>query len=360
MSHRIRHLGAAALIAPLAAIAVAAPASADDHQNGTMIYTETNAASGNTILAFRATGGTLTNVGSYATGGLGAGTGLGSQGAVVVAGHRLLAVNAGSDQLSLFDIEDDGALTLTDVESSGGRRPISVTVDGKSVYVVNAGDRTVSGFQIRNDSLVAIPGSTQSLPGNGAAQISFDRTGKRLIVTEKATSTIDVLPVRNGVAGPAVSNLSTGVTPFGFAVDRRNHVIVSNAAGGAAGASSLSSYDVSGKTGLTSISPAVATTQTAACWVALTEDGQTAFMTNTGSGSISSYAIGRDGTLSLAQAVAASPGAGPVDLAVEDDELFTLASGAHMITAHHIDDDGSLVADGQVTVPVGVVGLATA
>lgn len=326
----------------------------------TTTYTQTNAASGNEILAYRQANGSLTQVASYDTGGAGSGNGLGSQGAVTISGRWLLAVNAGSDSLTLFRVGPHGTLQLADVEPTGGDLPVSVTVRGNVVYVLNAGDSTVSGFRIRGRELVAIRHSLQSLPGNGGAQISFDRTGRRLVVSEKATNTIDVLPVRLGVAGAAVSNPSSGETPFGFAIDRRNHIVVSNAAGGADGASSLSSYRFTGRATITPVSEAVGTTQTAACWVELSADGRYAFTTNAGSGTISSYRVGRDGELTLAEAVAAAPGAGPLDMVVVGDELYTLNNGSHTITVHDVSRTGTLSPAGEVAVPAGIVGLAAA
>jgi 6-phosphogluconolactonase len=354
------------LVAPLVTLTYAGTASADDghhdhhrHDRDATIYTETNAASGNAVLAIQTVDGALTTVGSFATGGLGSDTGLGSQGAVVSDGDHLLAVNAGSNQVSLFEIERDGTLTLGDVESSGGINPVSVTINDNVAYVVNAGDSTISGFRIRHDRLEQIDGSNQSLTGSGAAQISFDADGKRLVVTEKATSTIDVFAVnRRGVAGAAVPTASAGETPFGFAIDDRDHVIVSNAAAGAAGASSVSSYRLTRKSGVETISPEVADTQTAACWIALSDNQKYAYTTNAGSGSISSYRLGRNGSLRLLQAIAAAPGAGPNDMVEAGGSLFTLNSGSHTITDHSIGGDGSLTLDGAVSVPTGVVGLA--
>jgi 6-phosphogluconolactonase (cycloisomerase 2 family) len=356
-----------ALIAPLVTLTYAGTASADDghadrhanHDGVTTIYTETNATTGNEVLAFQNIDGNLVSIGSFATGGLGSGTGLGSQGAVVSDGRHLLAANAGSNQVSLFGIEADGSLSLGDVESSGGINPVSVAVNDDVAYVVNAGDSTISGFRIRHDQLELIAGSTQSLSGVGAAQISFDAAGKRLVVTEKATSTIDVFAVnRYGVAGPGVAEPSAGTTPFGFAIDDRNHVIVSNAAGGAVGGSSVSSYRFAALTGLQPISPEIADGQTAACWIALSEDQRYAYTTNAGSGSISSYRLGRNGSLQLLQAIAATPGAGPNDIVEADDSLFTLNNGSHTISTHAIGGDGSLSLEGSLTVPSGVAGLA--
>ena len=353
-----RSLVATALIAPLALFGLANNAAAGESTEST-IYTQTNATAGNQILAFQNVNGVLTATGAYSTGGLGSGNGLGSQGAIVTSDHRLVAVNAGSNQVSLFTISSNGALKLRSVASSNGVRPISVTVHDDLVYVVNGSSRNVTGFRIDDNQLAPIAGSTQALPGNGAAQISFDNYGTRLVVAEKATNTLDVLPVSaNGVAGAAVSNPSTGQTPFGFAIDKSNHVIVSNAAGGAAGASSLSSYSFAGATGLAPISSAVASTQSAACWVALSADSKFAYSTNTGSGTISSYTVGNDGTLTLLKAVALSPGSGPLDMVTVGRSVFTLAGAVHTISVAAIGSTGALTGGSGVPVPTGVVGLA--
>ncbi len=322
------------------------------------VYTETNAASGNEIVALQEVHGALQQVASYAAGGTGTGAGLGSQGAVTASDEFLFAVDAGSNQLSVFHISDTGALHRTDVVATGGSTPVSLAVHDNLVYVLNGGDGSVTGFRLRDDGRLAALGVHRALPGAGAAQIAFDRTGSRLIVTEKATNTIDVLPVADGVAGPAVSNASSGQTPFGFAVDSHNRVIVSNAAGGASGASSLTSYELTGATGLTTISPTVPDTQSAACWVVLSGNGRFAYTTNTGSGSISSYRLAPDGSLRLLQAVAASPGSGPIDMALAGHVLYTLNSGSHTVTTDLIGRQGRLTPAASAAVPVGSVGLA--
>ena len=80
------------------------------------VYTLTNAPGGNAVIAFRrAADGALTSIGTFATGGLGAGGGvdpLVSQYAVVLSGDHdaLFAVDAGSDQVSSFRVNADGSL----------------------------------------------------------------------------------------------------------------------------------------------------------------------------------------------------------------------------------------------------------
>jgi hypothetical protein len=79
--------------------------------------------------------------------------------------------------------------------------------------------------------------------------------------------------------------------------------------------------------------------------------------TNAGSGSISSYSLNRSGEISLLQATAALPGAGPVDMSVVGDTLFTLSGGAHTVTTATVGSGGVLGIGQSVTVPAGVVGL---
>jgi 6-phosphogluconolactonase len=255
---------------------------------------------------------------------------------------------------------------LTDVVDSGGIMPISLTFHGRTFYVLNAdGSGNISGFTLRNNgTLTPLHGSTQPLSNRGVghspepAQISFHPGGNLLVVTEKATNLIVTYEVDNGIAGPPLTHPSAGMTPFGFAFDRHGLLIVSEAAGGAPGASTMSSYQVNDDE-FEVISPAVATTQTAACWVLISKDGKYAYDTNTGSDSISSFLIGKDGSLTLLDAQAGLR-AMAIDMALTNDGRFLLAIGAgsSMTHAFEVKADGSLVPIGEVSVPAGSVGLA--
>src|SRR6266508_5394096 len=86
---------------------------------------------------------------------------------------------------------------------------------------------------------------------------------------------------------------SAGPTPFGFAFGKRQRLFVSEAAGGDLDASSASAYRLDKDGTLTLIQGPVPTTETAACWLVVSKDGQFAYVTNTGSGSISGYRVGR-------------------------------------------------------------------
>jgi 6-phosphogluconolactonase len=154
-----------------------------------------------------------------------------------------------------------------------------------------------------------------------------------------------------------------GQTPFGFAFDEGAHLIVSEAFGVAPNASALSSYGVAPDGSISTISPLVATEQTAACWVVVTGNGKFAYTTNTGSGSISTYQVGRDGSISLLASVGANTGEGstPTDLALSEQsrQLFVLNSGARTVGAYRVRRDGGLVpVDVVGGLPAGSTGLA--
>jgi 6-phosphogluconolactonase len=335
------------------------------------LYTMTNAADGNKILVFdRLHDGRLRFAGAVRTGGTGTGGGLGNQGGVTLSRNErwLLAVNAGSNSISVFQVHRHG-LKLVERQSSGGTRPVSVTERRGLVYVLNHGNDTITGFRLRpNGTLTPIDDSTRSLSGAGTdpAQISFTRDGDALVVTEKATNMITTFEVdRDGRPGAAQPQQSNGQTPFGFAAGRRDQLFVSEAFGGAVDASALSSYEIDRQGRLGVISGSVGTNQTAACWVALTPNGRYAYVTNTGSGSVSGYAIDFDGTIALldedGRTGDTGDGSSPIDLAVTDDGafLYTLNGGNGTIGVFAIRRDGSLRPLPFLSgLPSGVNGLA--
>jgi len=335
----------------------------------TVLYTSSNASAGNAVIEIgQADDGSLSILGSYPTGGAGTDTGLGNQGAIAVDGDFLFVINAGSDEVSSFRRLDTG-LSLVSTVPSGGARPVSLTVDRDVLYVLNAGSDNIAGFFVSEEgALSAISGSSRPLSGVGTApaQISFSKDGRVLVVTEKATNNLLSFPVRrDGLTGSAQVFPSPGQTPFGFAVTKGRRILVSEAAGGAAGASSVTSWRVSPQATLTVLDPVEPTLQAAACWVAVTPDGRFAFTTNTGSGTISAYRV-RGDDLSLVdadgQAASTGPGSAPIDMVISPDGRFlhSLNGGADEIGSFRIGQDGSLTPVGTLPgLPDRATGLAS-
>jgi 6-phosphogluconolactonase len=335
----------------------------------TNVYTLSNVASGNTILRFAARGnGPLTMTGEFPTGGNGSGSGLGSQGALVRRGHLFFAVNAGSDEVSVLRETGSGLTMITKV-ASGGVMPISLTVHGDLLYVLNAGgEGNITGFRgAASGHLLMIGGSSRPLSGSGVgpAQVEFNPGGRVLVVTEKATNKIDTYRVGFGgmAVGPNVQN-STGDTPFGFEFTPRGQLIVSDAFGGAAGLSALSSYHVEFSGALDLITGPVNNGQAAACWVVVTDNGRFTYTTNAGTNNISGYRVRRDGGLVLLPdgGVTAPSDASPIDASLSDGSriLFVLNAGGHSITSYGVNGvTGALAPLGKATgLPASAAGLA--
>jgi 6-phosphogluconolactonase len=355
-----------------ALLATAVGASAQENDNHPTIYTMTNAADGNAVVAFaRSETGELTPDGTYPTGGNGNGAGLGSQGSLILTdnGRWLFAVNAGSNSISVFRVTP-GGLHLRDVVASGGEMPISVTVHGRMVYVLNAGGAgNISGFLFHpNGQLQPLDGSTRPLSGAGVgpAQVQFTNDGTMLIVTEKATNKIDVFLMDvNGRPTMPVVNDSHGMTPFGFDIKPDGTLVVSEAFGGAVDGSAMSSYQIALDGTLQLVSATVPTTETAACWVEITPDGHYAYTTNNGSGSVSGYSVGDDGSLNLlnadGQTGLTGDGSSPIDVIQAGDGqfLYILNAGDDSISIFGVNPDGSLTDIGKVTgLGASTVGLA--
>lgn len=328
------------------------------------VFTVSNEAEGNRVLAFKVQpDGALGSANAFATGGKGSGDSLGSQGALVLSHDRrfLLAVDAGSDELSVFEVHA-AHLKLRDRVASGGMRPISVTERCGLVYVVHAGSDDVMGFHLDDaGKLTPIEGSHRQLSGTGAgpAQISLSPDARTLIVTEKQHNVITTYRVdAYGKLSEPMVNASKGMTPFGFELTSRGVLIVSEAATG-----SMSSYALGGDQ-LAAISSAVPDNQKAPCWVEITADDRIAFTANAGSSSISAYDISSNGALRLRDERAAELGEGgtPLDLAFARDGrfLYALDRGHARIAGFEVHRRGELspVEASEQDLPEFTTGLA--
>src|SRR5438477_2636812 len=334
----------------------------------------------NTVAVFRrTTDGHLTAAGEFSTGGAGNPVAippdpptdpLASQGALVFgSGNQFLfAVNAGSNEISVLSVGRTG-LDLVDVVDSGGVRPISLTVHDNLLYVLNEGGTPkITGFTVGNDgTLTPLAGSTQPLiGGTGAdpAEVSFNNDGTLLVVTEKLGNRLDTYTVdQNGLPSTPINNASSGMTPFGFSFNNEDFLIVSEAFGGAPNQAAASSYS-SDPTGVLSvITGSLHNNQTASCWVVISNNLMRAIVSNTGSGTISTYNINGSGMLTLGNAVAANlgPNSAPRDMAlsVNGQILFVQSEGGQSVAVFHLENNGALTpVDTAGGLPFGAQGIA--
>ncbi len=312
------------------------------------VYAMTNAADGNEVIIFdRKANGDLTEVGPIATGGLGSGGGLdplGSQGSLVLSeDHRwLLAVNAGSDEISVFKVLPAGLL-LVDVVGSGGDFPVSITIYHDLVYVLNASTPNITAFTLSfAGELTPLAGSTRSLGSGAFAQVGFDPQGNNLVVTDKEDHEILVFSLESDgtPSTTPVTTQSSGLVPFGFIFDRRGHLLVSEAGSGAA-----SSYRILPDDTLDLITPSEPNNQTATCWIAGNKRGDV-FTSNTASSTVSAYKLlaGNGRLLLRDEAAYEAAGSRPIDMAITADGrfLYALDPGNGTVHMFRIDRDGGL------------------
>lgn len=364
-----------ALVAAVAAPAVAAAAPA--HHAG-YVYVNDNTARANTVAAFaRQADGRLTRLARspFNAGGAGTGSGLTSQGAIQVTsdGRYVLAVDAGSNEISVLKAHHGGDVQLVDVVSSHGIQPVSVAEHDGLVYVANAGagGSNYTGFTLNPDGqLRPLPGSTVPLPDNAQpGDVLFNSSGTNLIGARINSSQIDSFRVgRNGRLTPAPGSpfAAQGVGPFGseFRPTDPSQLFVSNAHDGA-GNGTVSAFSIAANGVLSSIGTSpFANQQTATCWVEITHDGEFLFAVNTASGSISRYSIARDGTLTLlgSTPISNQSGLGAVDarLSTDGETLYVNESQARAVGEFDVQG-GQLSEIGSVSLPAdaAAAGIAT-
>ena len=332
------------------------------------VYVNDNTTGTNTVAAFdRHADGTLTPTqGSpFAIGGAGTGAGIASQGALALSsdGRYLLAVDGGSDQISVARVLPNGALLPAGGPvSSNGANPVSIAVHNGLVYVANQGTATSTGQTNYTGFILdpfgglhALPGSTVTLPDAAKpGDVLFNADGTRLVGTEIASSAIDSFTVGflghlNPAPGsPFAAQSFVPAQGFGqlgseFSPVNPWQLFVSDAHVAAGGpAPGLVSSFTDGWNGvLTPIgSSPVSNDGTASCWVEISHDGRYVFVVNTASASISSYSIASDGALTFLQSTPIKgTGLGPEDARLSPDgtTLWVVDSGTDQVSAFSVN-----------------------
>ncbi|CAN5422485.1 hypothetical protein BH10ACT10_BH10ACT10_11600 [soil metagenome] len=321
-------------------------------------YVNDNTTGVNTVAGFdRHADGSLTPLAGspFAIGGAGLGRGLGSQGALQASpdGRYLLAVDAGSNQISVLRVGQHGVPTLVGrPHSSGGVQPVSLTISSKGlVYVANVGDggSNYTGFRLQEDGdLTAIPKSTVAVPeGSGVGDVLFNTTGDRVVGTRDNPSLIDSFAVTpNGrlVAAQGSPFAAQDLGPIGaeFRPTDPSQLFVSNAHAGA-GLGTVSAFRVSRSGVLDAVGPAYANGQTASCWVEISHDGKYLFSVNTASATVSSYSINPDGSLVLLGSTGFTNGSGAVDARLAPDgSTLSVTGGRGQVVSTFAVDGGQL------------------
>ena len=359
-------------IAAVAAFAVPANASAGGFSQfgpRPVVFVQNDSTTGNQVVAYdRAPNGTLTQAGTYSTGGVGgvlAGSvvdHLASQGSLTYdRRHGLLyAVNAGSNTVSVFGVIGD-RLFLRQVLPSYGSFPVSVTVHDDLVYVLNARDggsvqgyRELFGFVFpiaHSQRSLALPAVTTPEFVSTPGQVAFTPNGSQLVVTTKANgSSIDVFGVRfdGRLSAAPVVNPEPGAVPFAVDFDAAGHLVVTEA-----GTNAVATFSLASNGTITAIDTKL-TAQAATCWIA--QANGVFYASNAGSGSLSGYQSSLAGTLTPLGNTTTD--AGSVDAATTPDGhfLYVQTGAAGLVDEFSVNANGSLTAIGSIAVPNGIGG----
>lgn len=350
---------------PLTASAAVPARPAPVHGTTTgAVFVQTDDPRHNAVIAFdRGADGRLTRSANYSTGGKGAALDgavvdpLASQGSLTLdRAHDLLyAVNGGSDTLTVFAVRGS-LLQRLQVLPTHGDVPVSVSVSGSLVYVLNArSGGSISGYRVIGDHLIPLAGSTRSLglvPNANPeflqtpSQVAVTPDGSAVVVATKTHGKLLVFPLNGGRPSTSPVVTKSGTVPFALSFDRAGRLLVVDATGFA------TAYRVRPDGGVREVSSIGPTGQQAACWTVVVRG--TLYAANAGSNTISSFGI-RGGTLTIKQAVAAHTDGGPVDLAASRHGryLYQLSGATGVIDEFRVDRDGTLTSIGTVDTGLG-------
>jgi 6-phosphogluconolactonase (cycloisomerase 2 family) len=346
------------------------------------VFAMTNATEGNEIVVYsRASNGTISRLNNREkTRGLGIGVDTDTQGPLRRSPDNrfLYAVNPGSDNISVFEVEGTRIRFLQII--AAGDQPVSLTIHGNLLYSLDGSvaGNGIRGFRIAPDgTLTELPNSFRMLSSPIAVpgEVKFSPDGRTILVTQKTTNVlltpqnaIDAFSIGDdGYASQMpIRNASFGLRPFSLAFRNDGKLVVVEAFNAAMGMSATSSYQLNPNGTITVISGSIPNGQTDVCWVLITNDGRYVYAANFGSGTISSYSLSPSGTLTLLNGVAAFLGdmSQPVDIDLSADGryLYQLLRGTGAVAAFRIEANGALTSLGMVTggLPVanGASGLA--
>lgn len=275
--------------------------------HGETLYTMTNVAGPNAVAAFNVDPetGRLQFQALYPTGGIGnPNTVRSSQNAMVTDGNYLYVVNPGSNDISVFQINEHGTLTLMGPPMpSGGVRPVSLAVSRQGLmYVANQGDfattpANYSGFWSVEGHLSAVQNSKVDLTLNSKpSQVLFSDDGKFMVAARPAASTIDTFHVSDSGQLERLGEYPN--QPGAFAM-QFNPVIRHQLVFTLAFLPGSATYELTGSNELHPLSAAADPFAGDPCWLVIRNDGKALWLSGFFESGVSLHEIGPNGELTF-------------------------------------------------------------
>jgi 6-phosphogluconolactonase len=163
------------------------------------VYAMTNAAAGNAIVVYhRAANGQLTLVDTFPTYGLGSGDALASNSLILSPDNRwLFAVNAGSNDISFFKVDQDHLTLLQVVFFPGDSPVVSLTIHQNLLFVLHAGEAgNISWYKVVADGRLTL---IDEIDGN-AVDLAITPNGQYLYTVNAGDGSVGMFKIdqKNG------------------------------------------------------------------------------------------------------------------------------------------------------------------
>lgn len=185
--------------------------------SGDVLYVTGQGSLGGVVEVFSVSAGSLTFVGSFATGTFPNGMAISSS------GSYLYVANSGSDNISEYSIASDGSLSPLTGSPLGEAylSPTSLLIDksGKYLYVANEGSSNVAAYSIGSDGSLTLLTNSPFATGSQPSLIASDPNGEWLFVGNQSTAVIQSFGLASGSGTlTSVESYSVPGTPTSIVV----------------------------------------------------------------------------------------------------------------------------------------------
>jgi 6-phosphogluconolactonase (cycloisomerase 2 family) len=301
----------------VALLFVACDKDDDNNTSGDVVYFQTNNHNGNqnAILAYRLkSDGQLEQLSGspFPTGGSGVGNPMQILGPndsdtevkISEDGKFLLAVNSGSNNISVFRIESDGRLTAVAGSpfSSGGETPVSIDMKDQYVYVVNKSQNPINPTTTApnyttltidaDGKLTSVPNSkVETTPGSSPAQALLSNDEKFVFGADFLGFQVGAGTLRSFMVadnGSLTAGSPQAIPGIGGALGLWQHPSSDVLYVGFPLQAKLGVYSINNSTGALTFTTSV-DAGPAACWVRTTRNGNRTYVLNSAENTISTY-----------------------------------------------------------------------
>ncbi|MFZ6864205.1 lactonase family protein [Undibacterium sp. Ji67W] len=270
----------------------------------------------------------------------------------------LFAVNAGNNTVSTFAIDQvSGDLTLKKVNVTTGVFPTSLAFSNGHLYVsFEGGSEKLQAYNVATDGSLNLIGA-YVVPANASnpvlpTQVTLSPNGSFVFVSAGtgSNSVVSYAVNPDGTLGSPILNTTGIVSPFAGTFVNNSLYLSTDITDRALAAFSVNAGN------LTPINSPLTSGQAGPCWLAVTPNGQFAYVGN-GSGPISSYVISSNGTLTLKNATEARDSnrvAGDSWISPDGKFFYTAYLADDQIIGYSIGSDGTLTKVGN-PLPINTV-----